>query len=165
MDVLSHWLGLKVEPKDLTFLQISLRGIIVFVATLVMLRVADRRFLAKLSAFDAIVSLILASMLARAINGSAAFFPTLGAGFIIVGLHRLLARLAFRSEAFGKLVKGAAEEVVRDGKPIGDTMRANKISESDLFEEIRLNAKVQDLHDVRIATMERNGQISVIPSK
>jgi len=165
MDVLSHWLGLKVEPKDLTFLQISLRGIIVFIATLVMLRVADRRFLAKLSAFDAILSLILASMLARAINGSAAFFPTLGVGFIIVGLHRLLARLAFLSEAFGKLVKGAAEEVVRNGKPIGDTMRANKISESDLFEEIRLNGKVEDLHDVRIATMERNGQISVIPSK
>src|SRR5438046_9735385 len=120
--VLGDWLGLSVRLEELTFLQFSLRGIVVFAAALVMLRVADRRFLAKLSAFDALLGLILASMLARAVNGSAAFFPTLGAGFVLVGLHRLLARLAFVSEAFGKLVKGNEDIVVRDGKPISRTM-------------------------------------------
>ncbi len=54
-DQVRHVLGLGVEPKDLTFLQISLRGIIVFVASLAMVRLADKRFLAKLSAFDAIL--------------------------------------------------------------------------------------------------------------
>src|SRR6266404_3736154 len=107
MDVLSDWLGLKVEPRGLTFFQISLRGIIVFVTALAVLRLADRRFLAKLSAFDAILGLILASMLARAVNGSAAFFPTLGGAFVIVCLHRLLARLAFTYEKFGRLYRCA----------------------------------------------------------
>ena len=68
-----QFLGLGLEPKNLTFVQISVRGIIVFIAALIMVRLADRRFLAKLSAFDAILGFILASMLARAINGSAAF--------------------------------------------------------------------------------------------
>src|SRR5205807_9848504 len=72
----SEWLGLNVEPRDLTLLQVSLRGVIVFIAALVLLRIADRRFLAKLSAFDALLGFILASMLARAINGSASFLPT-----------------------------------------------------------------------------------------
>src|SRR5207237_8078167 len=123
VQIVTDWLGLGAEPKDLTFLQISLRGIVVFTAALVMLRVADRRFLAKLSAFDAILGLILASMLARAVNGSAAFFPTLGGGFVIVVLHRFLGRLAFISNGFGKLIKGEAEPLVRDGKRMTKTLR------------------------------------------
>src|SRR5437016_2330907 len=164
-DVLSGWLGLNVEPKDLTFFQISLRGIIVFVTALIVLRLADRRFLAKLSAFDAILGLILASMLARAVNGSASFFPTLGGAFIIVGLHRFLARLAFTYERFGRLVKGEAEVLVREGKTISTTMKTNKISQADLMEETRLNGGVDDLQLVRTATIERNGEISVVLEK
>src|SRR5438105_2627427 len=45
-------LGLGTEPKDLTFLQISLRGIIVFLATLAMIRVGHKRSLARKTAFD-----------------------------------------------------------------------------------------------------------------
>ena len=165
MDVLSDWLGLKVEPRGLTFFQISLRGIIVFVTALAVLRLADRRFLAKLSAFDAILGLILASMLARAVNGSAAFFPTLGGAFVIVCLHRLLARLAFTYEKFGRLVKGEAEVLLREGKAIAKAMKANNISKADLLEETRLNGGVDDLQQVRTATIERNGEISIVTEK
>ena len=163
--VLGDWLGLSVRPEELTFLQVSLRGIVVFAAALVMLRVADRRFLAKLSAFDALLGLILASMLARAVNGSAAFFPTLGGGFVLVGLHRLLGWLAIISPKFGTLVKGKIAVLVRDGKPVAAAMRAHKISKDDLLEEVRLNGNVGELQEVRTATLERNGEISVISDK
>src|SRR5215467_7095438 len=89
-------LGLGLESRDLSFIQISLRGIIVFIVSLAMVRAGNKRFLAKMSAFDAILGFILASMLARAVNGTAAFFPTLGGGFVLVGLHALIASLAFR---------------------------------------------------------------------
>src|SRR3954465_6106042 len=112
-EVLSQVLGLKLEPKDLTFLQISLRSIIVFIAPLAMVRLADKRFLARINALDAILSFILASMLARAVNGSAAFFPTLGGGFALIFFHRLVAYVAFRWEGFGNLVKGK-EDVLLD---------------------------------------------------
>jgi uncharacterized membrane protein YcaP (DUF421 family) len=64
-------LGLGLEPKDLTFVQISLRGIIVFIATLAMVRIGHKRSLARKTAFDAVLIVILASVLSRAINGSA----------------------------------------------------------------------------------------------
>jgi uncharacterized membrane protein YcaP (DUF421 family) len=44
-------------------------------------------------------------------------------------------------------------------------MRANRVSEDDLMEEVRLIGQVQHVGDVRTATMERNGEISVIPEK
>jgi hypothetical protein len=46
-DSFGSLLGLSVEPKDLTFVQISLRGVIVFLATLVMVRIGHKRSLSR----------------------------------------------------------------------------------------------------------------------
>src|SRR4030081_1323596 len=97
-------LGLGRDATALTFTQISLRGVIVFVSALVIVRFGDRRFLSQKTAFDAVLGFILASMLARAVNGTAAFFPTLGGGFVLVMLHRALACWSRRSRPFGLLI-------------------------------------------------------------
>src|SRR4029453_14267020 len=97
-------LGLSVEPKDLTFVQISLRGIIVFLATLAMVRLGPKRSLSPKTPFAAVVLVILAFGVSRAINGLAAFFATIGGGVVLVLLHRFFAHLAFYSHGFGILV-------------------------------------------------------------
>lgn len=158
-------LGLDLQPKDLTILQVCLRGVIVFVVSLVMIRLADRRFLGKMSAFDVLLGFVLASMLARAINGSAAFFPTLVGGFVLVFIHRIFATLAFHFDWFGKLVKGDARTLVENGQRRHEALRKTKISEKDLMEELRLNGQVSGVEAVRAATFERNGQISVVPAE
>src|SRR5215813_15537364 len=88
-DFMQALVGIGVEPKQLTFLQVSVRGVIVFIAALIMVRVSSKRSLAEKTAFDAVFVVIIGSMLARVINGSEAFFPTLGTGFVLVLLHRL----------------------------------------------------------------------------
>jgi uncharacterized membrane protein YcaP (DUF421 family) len=162
-ETLKQILGLELEPKDLSFIQISLRGIIVFTIALVIIRVANKRFLSKMTAFDALLGFIMASMLARAVNGSAAFFPTLGAGFVLVGVHALIARFSFHSDKVGILVKGNATPLVENGKMDRKMMAKSKISEKDLLEEARLNGQVAKVDDIELATLERNGQVSIIP--
>ena len=156
-------LGLGLQPKDLTFLQVSLRGIIVFIVALIMVRLANKRFLSKMTAFDAILGFILASMLARAVNGSAPFFPTLGGGFVLVGVHWVIAELSYRSDRFGNLVKGKPKTIVREGRLDRKMMASSKISEKDLLEEARLNGQVSRMEEIELATLERNGEVSVIP--
>src|SRR6478736_7497434 len=114
--LLQMLLGISVPPKDLTFLQVSIRGVVVFIAALIMVRLSSKRSLAEKTAFDAVLIVIIGSMLARAINGSEAFFPTLGAGFVLVLLHRLIGVAAFYSHTFGILVKGRPVVLVRDGR-------------------------------------------------
>jgi uncharacterized membrane protein YcaP (DUF421 family) len=155
-------LGLGAEPKNLTFIQISLRGVVVFIATLIMVRLGHKRSLSRKTAFDAVLLVILASVLSRAINGSAAFFATLGGGLVLVLLHRLLAFIAFHSHWFGCLIKGEAEVIVENGQVILPTIRRNHISRHDLEEDLRLNAKTEDLSGVRVARVERSGDISFI---
>lgn len=162
---MSHFLGLDLQPKDLTILQVCLRGVIVFLVSLVMVRVADKRFLGKMSAFDVLLGFVLASMLARAINGSAPFVPSLVGGFVLVFVHRLFATLAFHFDWFGRLVKGDGEVLVENGQRRHDALRKNKITEKDLLEELRMNGQTSSVEAVRTATIERNGQISVVPAQ
>ena len=159
---LEIFLGLGVQPKDLTFVQISVRGIIVFLATLIMVRLGHKRPLAQKTPFDAILLVILASVLARAINGSSAFFATLGGGLVLVLLHRLFAYLAFYSHGFGILVKGEPDTIVRDGECDFEMMRRNHVSIHDLEEDMRLSAHTDDLSKIRDARVERSGDISFI---
>ena len=155
-------LGLDLEPKDLTFLQISLRGIIVFLATLIMIRLGHKRSLARKTAFDAVLIVILASVLSRAINGSAAFFATLGGGLVLVLLHRLLAFIAYHSHRFGCLIKGLPEVIIEDGDFVLDTMRRNHISTHDVEEDMRLSLRDDDVSKVKKGRVERSGDISFI---
>lgn len=155
-------LGLGVEPKELTFLQISIRGIIVFIATLLMIRLGHKRSLARKTPFDAVLIVILASVLSRAINGSAAFFATLGGSVVIVLIHRLFALIAYHSHAFGILIKGRPEIIVENGNLVMDTMRRNHISKHDLEEDLRLDAELEDISRVQVARVERSGDMSFI---
>jgi uncharacterized membrane protein YcaP (DUF421 family) len=157
-------LGLGRDAASLTFLQVSLRGVIVFVAALVIVRCGDRRFLSQKTAFDAVLGFILASMLARAVNGSGPFFPSLGGGFVLVILHRVLASWSRRSHAFGYLIKGRSDVIIRDGTLDEATARRNRLSQHDIQEDLRLHGNVQNIGDVALGVFERNGHISVVRS-
>src|SRR5207247_10420823 len=155
-------LGLSVEPRNLTFVQRSLRGIIVFVAALAMVRLGHKRSLSHKTPFDAVLLVILASVLSRAINGSSAFFATIGGSVVLVLLHRLFAHMAYYSHAFGILVKAKPDIIVRDGQCDFRMMLRNHISTHDLEEDMRLDAHIDDLSKVRVARVERSGDSSFI---
>jgi len=159
----STLIGVGQDAAHLTFLQIALRGVVVFVATVAMIRCGDRRFLSQKTAFDAVLGFILASMLARAVNGNSAFFPTLGGGFVLVLLHRLLASWSRRSHLVGYLVKGRHDVLIRDGQLDEAVAAGNQLSRRDVLEDLRLHGNVRDVDEVALAVYERNGQIRVVP--
>ena len=158
-------LGIGVEPRQLTFLQVSIRGVVVFIATLIMVRLGSKRSLAEKTAFDAVFIVIIGSMLARAINGSEAFFPTLGTGFVLVFLHRLFGFAAYYSHVFGILVKGKPVTLVQNGTLQRKNMLWEHITKHDLEEDMRLEAKTEDLSKIQTARLERSGDISFIKTE
>lgn len=164
MDPIKNLLGLGVQPGELSLLQLLIRGLVVFVAAVVMVRVADKRFLGKMSGLDVILGFILGSALSRAINGSAPFFETIAVCFFLVFVHKFLAWAGFRWQKFGDLIKGCEEPVIIDGKPQAQTMRANHISDRDLAEELRQEGNLLAVEQVKLAFIERSGKISVVPA-
>ena len=112
-----------------------------------------------------VLGFILASMMARAVNGSAPFFQTLGAGLVLVLIHKLCAVIAFHSATFDNLIKGHEETIIKNGKVREKGLRANHITEKDLVEELRQEGQVSSPEEVQTAFVERSGKVSVIPKE
>lgn len=163
-DVLRPWLGLGENPESRRTIQICLRGLIVFVCAIAIVRVADKRFLSRKTAFDAVLAFTLASMLARAINGSGPLGPSIACGFALVLTHRFLAQLSARWHWIGSLVKGEEQEVIRDGVVDKEMLRRHNFSDRDLAEDLRLEG-VQDPSEVKVAHLERSGDLSVVKKR
>lgn len=156
-------LGLGLENDKIGVLQMSLRALVVFVAAIVMLKIGDKRFMGRSTALDVALGIIYGSVVSRAITGNAPFGPTLAAALVLVVLHWVLSAIAFRSHAFGNLVKGRNQLLVRDGEPMQKEMRRTHVTEHDLNEALRKQGEPADLGRVREAHLERDGNISVVP--
>lgn len=160
------WQGLRsalgTDVDSLSVWQMALRAVLVYGAALVMVRLGEKRFLGKNTAFDVILGIILGSVVSRAVNSTDAILATLVAGFVLVGLHWLAAVIAFHSEHLGSLFKGHPRVLVRDGEILWDAMRKSHISERDLRSALRANARLDDLGEVETARLERSGEISVL---
>jgi protocatechuate 3,4-dioxygenase beta subunit len=135
------------------------------VIALVLIRVGDKRFLGRQTAFDWVLGIIFGAVLSRAINGSAPFFPTLGAAAVLLALHWLFAAIAFRSHGFSRAIKGRPSVLVRAGEVQWNEMRRNHVTEGDLLEDLRYEAHIDTVGRVETATLECNGRMSVIPRR
>ena len=155
-------LGPDGKATELTVLNISLRCFIIFVVGLALVRIGDRRSLAQKTAFDAIFIVLIGSMLSRAINGTAPFFITIAGGVALMIIHRIFAFGACKSHAFGKLIKGKPVTLVRNGEIDWEKMKHNLVSKHDFEEDLRLDAKTEDVSSIQLARLERSGDISFI---
>lgn len=165
LDFLDRLLGLGIDAEELGFRHMAWRTLMVFIVAVALARLGARRFLAHNAGFDIMVAICLGSVLSRAINGQAAFFPTLGASILLVSLHHALATWAFHSHAFSQWVKGRPRVLVRDGKIDRRAMARAKITDDDLDENLRLHGNVDSTDDVLEARLERNGSVSVVKAK
>ena len=156
-----EFLGIGVEPKEFSSLQVSARALVVFLYSIVLVRIGDKRFLSRKSALDAVLGFILASMMARAVNGSGALVPTLAGGAVLVLAHRSLSHLAMRWHWFERLVKGRSDLVIKDGELQESQVRANNFSRADLLEDMRLRG-IEDVASVKTGYVERSADLSVV---
>jgi uncharacterized membrane protein YcaP (DUF421 family) len=162
-DQLQTLLGLGRDVGDVGAVQMVLRTIVIYAFSLVIVRLGSKRFLSEATAFDVIVGIMLGSIMSRAINGSAPFLPTLFGGLVLVGMHWLLGVLAYHASWFGTLVKGNPVLVIKDGNIQQQGMRRAALSNHDLSQALRLQAQATDPTNIKLAYLERNGAISVIP--
>ncbi len=154
-------LGLDLGPEKLDVEQVVLRAIVIFVFSLFLVRLGHKRMLARKSAFDTIFIVIVGAILARAINGSGPFLPTVVGAAVLVLLHRIFCYLSFRSEKFERLIKGRADILVQDGELVPEALRRRRISREDFSEDMHLRGHGSPA-EIALARLERSGEISFV---
>lgn len=160
MDTIKSILGLGVD--ELNLWQLLARCLVIYVLGIMLVRFGKKRFLGKMSAFDTILAIIIGSLLSRAITDADMFLEMLAACLLLILLHRPFSRIAAHSDQFGDYIKGHERVLVKDGEILEEALLKSHLSHQDLMQTIRLNARVSDVSKVKIARLERNGDISVI---
>ena len=157
-------LGLGLEGKDLSVPQMALRAVVVYVVTVLIVRLGKKRFMGRATAFDVILGIMLGSIVSRAVTGNAPFFPALIASGVLVAMHWLFSFIALRWHGFGAAVKGRPQLLVQDSQIKQQAMREAHMTEHDLWEDLR-GKSVSRLEEVAEARLERNGSLSVIKAQ
>jgi uncharacterized membrane protein YcaP (DUF421 family) len=163
-DLARFLLGAGLESKEINALQMGLRAAIIYVVTVVIVRLGKKRFLGRATAFDVILGIMLGSVVSRAVTGNAPMLPALAASAVLVVMHFVFSGIALRWHGFGSLIKGSPRLLVRDGSVDAQNLRKAHMTEHDLDEDLR-SKSVSRLDEVAEARLERSGQLSVIKAK
>jgi uncharacterized membrane protein YcaP (DUF421 family) len=139
----------------------TVRAIVVFAYAVALYRLLPRRAIAGSAAIDIVLAIIVASSLSRALTGNAPLFATMAATTAIGALYYAMTAVARRSDRFASAVKGKPLPLIRDGRLDLASMRAAQFGQPDIEQHLRAEG-VDELRDVRRATLERDGSVSVL---
>jgi uncharacterized membrane protein YcaP (DUF421 family) len=153
---------LNAGEETANWYQMALRAVLIYFSALLFVRIGEKRFMGKSTAFDVILGIIFGSVISRAINSTGAILETLVASLVLVTLHWLSALISFHSDRLGDFFKGTTRELVRDGEILWDEMQKSHISQKDLMGQVRSEGNTEDFESVKKAVLERSGKISVI---
>lgn len=149
------------DKATITWWQMGVRGLIVFVVGLAMMRIAGARTFTRGSPLETVVAVIIGSNLSRALAGNTPFWPMLGVSVMLVALHGLVAHATIRSELLDFLVKRPPVPLVKDGRIDAKAMSREGVDQGDVDASLREHG-LTELGKVKLAMLERDGKISVV---
>jgi uncharacterized membrane protein YcaP (DUF421 family) len=143
--------------------QFPVRGVIVYAALLLGLRLAGKRELGQMTPFDLAVILLIANAVQNAMVGPD---TSVGGGLMAAGTllaaNFAVTRITAVVPALRRIAEGEPVLLISGGKLLPDHLRRAGISNQDLEQAAREHG-VPGLDEVRQAVLEVDGSISIIP--
>jgi uncharacterized membrane protein YcaP (DUF421 family) len=142
--------------------RVALVGLLAYAGLVVVLRLAGKRALAKLNAFDLVVTVAFGSILATIILSASV---SLADGLLaLVGLALLqfiVSRASVASRGFARLARSTPCLLVRDGRYLEEAMTRERVTAGEIDASIR-NEGIGRIEDVAAVVLESDGSLSVI---
>lgn len=137
-------------------------GALAYTALVVSLRISGKRTLAKLNAFDLVVTVALGSILATILlSESVALAEGITAFLTLIGLQFVVAFASVRSRRIAGLVRSEPRLLMREGAFLPAAMRDERVTQAELETIIR-GSGTPDPADVAAVILESDGSFSVI---
>jgi len=137
-------------------------GTLAYAILVATLRVSGKRTLAKLNAFDLVVTVALGSTLASVLTSSnVALAQGIAAFVTLIGLQFVVAWLSVQSGRFARLVRSEPTLLVRRGEILEGALAQSRVTEAELKTVIR-NSNHPDPSNVAAVILESDGSFSVI---
>jgi uncharacterized membrane protein YcaP (DUF421 family) len=128
---------------------------------LLVVRVLGKREIGNTSAFDLIVALIFGEVVDEIIYGDVTILQGVIAIVVVAIWHLVNSWASFKSEFIDRLTGAPPTVMVKSGQIQRKNLAKERLNEDELFSELRMMG-VEDVKEVKQATLEPNGTISVL---
>ena len=144
---------------------IVVRTLAVYLFILVAFRLSGKREVGQLAPFDFALILLIANAVQNAMVGpDTSLVGGLVAAAVLLAANFALGRLASRNRKVERMLRGQARILVNRGHVHDDALHLESISHEELLQALRENG-CATLAECRLAVLEVDGSISVIPHK
>ena len=138
-------------------------GASAYLTVVLVLRLSGKRTLAKLNAFDFVVTVALGSTLATILLSRDVSWSEGAAALALLALLQFtVAWLAVRVAPLRRIVTARPRLLLRDGATIPGALRQERVTEDEIRQAVRA-AGSGDLASIAAVVLESDGSLSVIP--
>jgi uncharacterized membrane protein YcaP (DUF421 family) len=143
-------------------LRVLIVGVLAYASLVAFLRISGKRTLAKMNAFDLVVTVALGSTLATILlSKDVVLAEGLVALVLLIGLQYTIAWLSIRSRKIESLVKSEPAMLFHRGRFLHRSMRHERVTESEVRAAIRSEG-IAGLDEVIAVVLETDGTFSVV---
>jgi uncharacterized membrane protein YcaP (DUF421 family) len=143
-------------------LRVMVVGVAAYAALVALLRASGKRTLAKLNAFDFVVTVALGSTLATVLlSKDVALAEGLLAFALLAGLQYAVAWLSVRSPRFSGLVKSEPSLLLHRGRFLDEAMRRQRVTREEVVSALRSSGLARP-EDAAAVVLETDGSLSVV---
>lgn len=144
-------------------LRVAVVGTVGYLALIVLLRISGKRTLAKLNAFDFVVTVALGSTLATVLlSSTVALAEGVLALVLLVALQYAVAWASVRSGPVRRFVRSEPTLLVHRGRMLPDAMRRERVTEAEVLQVLRQQG-VGSAAGTAALVLETDGSFSVVP--
>ncbi len=136
-----------------------------YAALIIIIRISGKRTLAKMNAFDFIVTVALGSCLASiALDKNIALAEGITVYATLIGLQFIITFLSVRIHDVQKFVSGQPILLLYNGKTLDGIMKKERITIDEIYLAARSNGAVT-LDEIEVVVLETTGDLTVILKK
>ncbi len=145
--------------------QIVVRTVLIYLAVLAGLRLMGKRELGQMTVFDLVVVLLIANAVQNAMVGpDVSLTGGVIAALTLLAINWVVARLRLRGAFWGRLLEGTPTVLVANGEFVDSHLRKEGVERAEL-EMVMREHGVESVNDVRLAVLEVDGSISIVPQQ
>ena len=157
------WKSLFSLDGPVPVLEIILRGSVMYIALFILLRILLKRQTGSLGMTDLLLITLIADASQNAMAGE---YKSLSSGIVLVCTiifwSYTLDWLGYKFPWFQRLTEPPPLPLIKEGKLLRQNMRRELITEDELISHLREEG-VDDWRKVKVAFIESDGHISVVP--
>lgn len=142
------------------------RAVFVYLALLLIFRIAGKRTLSDTTTFDLVLTLIISEAVQQAlVDSDNSLTNAMLLVIALVGFDILMSLAKQRSPLIAKLIEGTPLVLIEKGKKHPQYMKRERVDESEIMQAARHSHGIERLDQIDYAVVENSGDITIVPKK